>query len=212
MNFQESDIIFNAERHTYELPGIGEIPGVSEVLSAIGFNRFVRGTDRDLTFGDHVHKMVELDQKGDLDTESLSEGLQAPYRAYCKFKKERPYIKPIKNRIEKPSFHPLYLYAGIPDLPSWDEDSGCYHLIDVKTGCYCSSYRLQTAGYEQIERHWLKVRRSAKFKRSILFLRADCENYILQPLTDKTDSNAWLNVLGTYNFMKANGYLNNRED
>lgn len=209
-NFKESDLVFDEETHTYSLPGVGILPGPSVVLDAMGFvSDFAKNSPKAQRFGTHAHKMVELDVKGILDENSLSEGLMNSFRAWRKFRKNNPQLIPVLDRIEVASFHPLYLYAGTPDILMYEvvKNVMVYHLIDIKTGCYCHSYRLQTSAYEGILRYWLKVRVNAQFKRSILFLSDTSDEPKLVPLTDRTDWNAWLNVLGCYNWKKRNGYL-----
>lgn len=210
MSFVESDLIYNDEQHTYSLPGVGVLPGPTVVLDQMGFvSEFAKNSPKALRFGKHAHKMVQLDINNNLDENTLSEGLLNAFSGWRKFRKDNPQLIPMLDRIEKPSFHPLYLYAGTPDLVFYEVKKGYieYYLFDIKTGCYCPSYELQTAAYEGILKHWLKLRTSIPFKRFILFLNDKSDSYTLQPLTDKTAWNAWLNTLGCYNWKKANGYL-----
>jgi len=212
--FIESDLIYDDEKHTYSLPGIGVLPGPSVVLDQMGFvSEFAKSSPKARRFGHHAHKMVQLDINNNLDENTLSEGLLNSFKAWRKFRKDNPQLIPILDRIEKPSFHPIYLYAGTPDLLMYEQKKNYidYHLIDIKTGCYSPSYELQTAAYEGILKHWMKLRPSIQFKRSILFLNDKTDEPKLQPLTDKTAWNAWLNTLGCYNWKKLNGYLNTKD-
>lgn len=212
--YLESDLIFNEEQHTYSLQGVGVLPGPSVVLDQMGFvSEFAKASPKSRRFGSHVHKMVQLDVNNNLDENTLSEGLLNAFLGWRKFRKDYPQLIPMLDRVEKASFHPVYLYAGTPDLPMYEQKKNYieYYLFDIKTGVYCPSYELQTVAYEGILKHWMKLRPSIQFNRYILFLNDKAPEYRLQRLTDKTAWNAWLNTLGCYNWKKVNGYFNGKE-
>lgn len=122
--------IFNEAQHRYFL-GSRELPGVNSILKEIGLidDRFF--TDMGKIRGRAVHKGVDLLIRNRLDFASLHPEVEGHIFAVQAFMLESGF-SPILELCEKPQYHPVYLYAGTPDLVG--RLNGRVVVIDVKTG------------------------------------------------------------------------------
>jgi hypothetical protein len=121
--------VLDEASHTYSVGGL-KVPGVTSILQPLSNLQFV---DPDVLraaadFGTAVHLACELDDKGELDEESLDPAL-APYllawRRFCKDHEVKWVL------IEEVVHNPLMGYAG--KLDRYGEVSGAEAVVDLKS-------------------------------------------------------------------------------
>jgi hypothetical protein len=149
--------------------------------------------------GKAVHKMVELDCKGELDLKALHTDerqawMRPRYEAWLKFLDETGFDCIV---AEEKLFDPMLEVAGTPDLigelPRIKRGAGIWN-IDVKRSLYAGpAIGLQCAGYTEIYNR--KVSRDSRVtKRAALTLRDDA-TYRLTTYEDPEDRVAFLACL-----------------
>jgi hypothetical protein len=194
---------FDAAKHEYRwadqiVPSVTMIvsPLISH-LAAVPPEQLERARQE----GKAIHKMVELDCKGKL--ESVPEWLQGHLEAWRRFVAESGFEC---WATEEPLYHPLG-YAGTPDLIGTigDPDSRPV-VIDIKRTLYAGpAVGLQLAAYKEL---WNRFNKSVDFlrseakhtkvgKRYALQLRAE-GTYRLVPYEDDEDWTTFLALLTTY--------------
>lgn len=148
-----------------------------------------------------IHKMVELDCKGDL--ESVPEWLGGRFKAWQRFKEETGFACWFS---EKRGFHPRQRYAGTLDLAGeltklpkvkWPA------LVDVKRSLYAGpAIGLQTAGYVEAIKH--ETGMPQNWLRFALVLN-DSGTYRLTEFADPTDPSVFLAQLVTFHWRQKHG-------
>lgn len=188
-------LTFDEASHTYYWDGQA-VPNVTRVISHLtDYSRIPPATlKRAQEEGKAVHKMVELDCKGDLDVESLPEWMRPRYEAWCKFRLDTGFDH---FASECKLYHPALRYAGTADLfgevTKMPKIKGVIN-IDVKRSLYAGpAIGLQTAGYAEL---WNKHEKKAQHvkHRAALVLKAD-GNYKLTVYDDPEDRMAFLACL-----------------
>jgi hypothetical protein len=175
---------FDVDSHTYRL-GDEILPSVTTIIKNAGLIDSSWFTEASAWRGSAVHEAIFFDIHNDLDISSLHK-IVAPYvDGWMKFKRDTKFI-PIVRLCERRSFHPVYKYAGSPDLVGILNGSPV--LIDIKTG-ECPTAGIQTAGYAMFTE-------IAAFnpKRFSLRLKPDA-TYKLKPHTDENDFLIFLDAL-----------------
>jgi hypothetical protein len=144
----------DVDLHQYYLDS-HRIPGVNEVIDDMlrpasrkhsGVEIVFDPAKRDL--GTYVHQLTALEDRGQLDVDSLDPTLAPWYGAWLRFKRD---WSPEMLFIEYPVFNEKYRYAGTIDRVmkiSWRGRPGAY-LVDIKTGVGSVFSRLQTAAYRE---------------------------------------------------------------
>lgn len=141
-------LTFDPEKHVYFWNG-ARVPNVTRIIAPLSDYSKVdpEALERARQQGVAVHKMVELDCKGDLD--SLPDWMAGHYRAWEKFKAE---VGLELWRSEHKMFHPRHGYAGTPDLTGVllkaKKPLNGPALIDIKRSFYAGrAIGVQTAAY-----------------------------------------------------------------
>lgn len=138
-------LIFNAEKHQYFLNG-NPLPSVTQILSNLGFIDKNFFTEYGRTRGKFVHLACELDDKNDLDEESLDSALLPYLKAWRSFKRDTG----IKiEKIEEPNYSLIYSFAGTPDRVCVQNRTKT--IIDIKSGTISAVTGLQLAAYDILE-------------------------------------------------------------
>lgn len=138
-----------------------------------------------------VHKMVELDCKGEID-EGDENSLPAWMRpALVQWRKFVVDCNFEMLESERRVFHPTYHYAGTLDLLGLMH--GEYALIDIKRSFYAGPViGLQTAAY--LDAYGTVEKGTKKAKRYALRLN-ETGPYRLEPFEDKSDFGTFLALL-----------------
>ncbi len=179
---------FDAERHVYHWNGV-RVPNVTSVLAPLTDYSMIPADvlERARAEGVQIHKMIELDAKGDLDTESLPEWIQPYWSAWCRFKDESGF-EMVSSEFKM--FHKALQYAGTCDLvarlPKLKGMRGLA-LIDVKRSLYAGPViGLQLAAYADL---WDDAPDTGLpcIKHRFAFQPRKDGTYRLEPFTDPTD-------------------------
>lgn len=204
-------LTFDADSHTYRVDG-QVVPSVTQILARLSAEEY-RFVDRDVMedaalLGTAVHKMIELDLRGDLDVDALSEGLLPYYAAWQNFLKLSGFQVVLS---EQRVYSPRYGYCGTLDLAGWL--NGRFVVIDAKrtaqvprtAGPQTAAYRqaLDESGMQFTELgDALMAARFATAERYALHLRVD-GTWRLIPFTEKNDLRVFLSALTLHNWSKA---------
>lgn len=182
------------------------LPRVTEVLRTEGISDFSHVPqdimDRAQKFGNAVHKMTELWDKGILNIDILDKNLVPYLEAWKKFKTDyKIYIAP-DDDIEKHFVSKKWGFCGTPDRIVYVGQK--LTLIDIKssTSMYAST-ELQTAAYQILveENSTCKVN-----QRWGVQLKED-GSYKVEPYTEISDKTVFLSALNLYNWKKRKGLL-----
>ena len=196
-------LTFDEPSHVYRWNG-EPVPNVTRILS--GLTDYSRIPPERLEIarqeGKAVHKMVELECDDLLNVADLPEWLKPRFRAWNKFRSESGFVAFLS---ERPMYHPLYGYAGTPDLageaPRLKGVRGPV-LLDIKRSLYGGPViGLQTAAYAELlaaDKAYPRIRH-----RFALVLGDD--TYKLEPFTDESDKGAFLAFLTTHRWREKHG-------
>lgn len=190
---------FDEDRHAYTLDGV-PVPGVTTALKVVSSADYAMVDpavlERAAALGTAVHRVIELDIRGTLDTESLDPQLVPYYGLWREFLATSGF-RPIAAELRVASRR--YGYAGTLDT------LGMLHgelaLLDLKRVVrLMRSTGPQTAGYELALREWRPdlVPEGAKLKRYALQLT---DRWNLHPLKDPRDARTFLAALTCHQFM-----------
>lgn len=143
-------LTFDPAEHVYFWNGT-RVPNVTRVIASLSDYSRVEpeALERARQEGVAVHKMVELECKGDLDIDTLPEWMRGHYAAWLKFKDEIGFEL---WRSEHKAFHPKHYYAGTFDLAGVlikaKKPLNGPALIDIKRSFYAGpAIGVQTAAY-----------------------------------------------------------------
>jgi len=127
---------FNEKKHIYTRNGI-KIPNVTGIISSV-IPRDFNATEWQMNRGTAVHRAMALFMQGRLNEKSVDERIrgkvEAGKRAVKELSLNPPYI------IEQELYHPLYNYAGKPDvlahrtLVDWKSSSD--KITEIQMGGY----------------------------------------------------------------------------
>jgi hypothetical protein len=143
-------LIFNPEKHQYFLNGT-PLPSVTTILSDMSFIDKTWFTDYGRTRGKFVHLACELDDRNELDEETLDPVLVPYLKAWRSFKHDS---KITIEAIEKPVASAIYNFAGTLDRLGTMNSQPC--LLDIKSGAVSAWTSIQLAAYEIAENRRLK--------------------------------------------------------
>jgi hypothetical protein len=134
--------------HEYRLEG-HVVPSVTQILEPLSAHqyRYVAGQVMDdaAALGKAVHRMIELDLRDDLDTDTLPSALRMYFEAWRNF---RELSGLHSMRSEYRVYSPSYNFAGTLDLAG--ELNGRAAIIDTKrTAAVPRTAGPQTAAYRQ---------------------------------------------------------------
>ena len=194
-----SDLQFDEATHTYRYGGI-VVPNVTRVLGGlVDYSKIPADTlETARQKGVAVHKMVELDAKGNLDESTLPDWLRPVLDRWRQFIADTGFrVIESEHRV----YHGSYHYAGTLDLVG-DFWGGPMAFIDVKRSLMGGHViGLQLAAYQQAYQFECKeidtVKKIANARRYALRLNENGP-YRLEPYTDKWDFPRFLACLSYY--------------
>lgn len=118
------------------------LPRVTEVIKEAGLIDTTWMTSEGAERGTFVHTACTYWDEGDLNEETLDPALRGYVQAWIRYREESD-VK-TWEWIECPQQDALGLYRGTPDRICVSEPKT---LLDIKTGQYHASHRVQTAAY-----------------------------------------------------------------
>lgn len=140
-------LTFDAATHTYELGG-EVLPSVTQILKDVGLidTSGPWFTEWHRERGTHVHRALELHDRGELDEASLDPALRPYLDAWraC-----LDVLKPETVHIEKPLASHAYGFAGMIDRV-WRMDDGRGCIVDIKQWNAERWHGFQTAAYQAL--------------------------------------------------------------
>lgn len=195
---------FDPAKHEYRL-GSRLLPGFSQIRIACGINhRYGSELESQMAMdrGKAVHRCTELYDQGKIVWSTVKDEIYGYLMAWIKFREETGYIPNMKFR-ETPMYHPLYLYATIPDCGDGKFSAtkgGGTALVEIKTGAKEDWHTLQTAAQELI----LPKRKNKK--RIVVYLEDD-GTYKADVHADPMDSRVFLSLIVEFNWRLKHGYI-----
>lgn len=175
-------LTFNEERHEYQWHG-RVVPSVTQCLKSLTDYSFIKPEvlAKAQEEGKAVHKMVELDVKGDLDEDALPEWMSGHLKAWRFFLRDTQFKA---LRVEHRGYSEAYGFAGTLDLEGRILDMPW--LFDVKRSFYAgAAIGLQLSGYEVL------LDQSLRYNRAALQLKAD-GTYRMMEFNDRSDRSVFL--------------------
>lgn len=180
-------LTFDPVAHHYFWEGV-RVPNVTSILADLTDLSMVppAALETARQKGVAVHRMVELDAKGDLDEATLPEWMAPVFVQWRKFVAESGF-RVIDS--EKKVYHPTLRYAGTMDLYGEMTHAGQFAYFDVKRSFMAGRVvGLQLSAYQGADAHEHKDRRKAK--RFGLRLK-EGEPYRAQEYADPNDFNVF---------------------
>ncbi len=182
-------LVFNPEKHQYFLNDL-PLPSVTTILSDMGFIDKQWFTDYGRTRGQFVHLACELDDKGELDEETLDSALLPYLTAWRSFKHDTGFKI---EAIEKPVASELYRFAGMLDrLGIMNKQD---YVLDIKSGAVSPWTALQLAAYEVAENRRLN---------RIAVQLMETGKYKIHSYTDRQDRQIFLAALSCWHWQRNN--------
>lgn len=194
-------LVFNAERHEYNLDGI-IIPGYSQVVKDLGLVDYSKCNQTDLDYkqqvGTAVHKAIFLYNTGELDMESLAEPVTGYFDSWIMF---MDMYKPklLTEFSESPICSFKWRYGVTPDIVLENKtglivlELKCVSQIQPTTALQTSAQKLAIE-----ETYNLKIK-----QRWALKLIPGCIPK-MSVYESIADSGAWLSALNLWRWRKDN--------
>jgi hypothetical protein len=191
---------FDPEKHEYALNGL-RLPSVTQILESVGLSPDYSGVPADhLEFardrGDKVHKATALDDRGDLDEDTLDPRI-APYlEAWRQFRRDH-HFEPVE--IEFMFYSKRHGYAGTLDRLG-ASDLAEHTLIDLKT---CQKIDLKSVGPQTGGYSWgyCEFSGQAIYKQIKRFaVRLQPDGYKLIECKNRQDFDVFLHALSIVNW------------
>ena len=193
-----SDLIFNEATHTYYAGGV-MVPNVTRILGPLTSYRFVdlAALERARIEGVHIHKMVELYFKNDLDDSALPEWLMPRLAALKSFEAETGFIC---CDSEKHVYHESHGYAGTLDLTGAMPRLHADHcVLDVTRSFYAGPViGLQLAAYQFAENEARRKAKLPRVKRRYALQLNEDGKYKLLPFEDDSDITVFIGMLNAW--------------
>ena len=184
-------LTFDAGTHEYRYAG-RVVPSVTQVLSILSASDFTY-VDQELleaarNRGKHVHAAIDLDNRGELDEESLDPQLLPYLTQWRAFVRDTGFnVTASEQRV----YHPTLRYAGTIDTGIWQD---AHWVLDIKTGAVPRTVGPQTAAYQQAL--------TPKPRRRLCLQLTD-HNYRLRELKDAADFSIFTSCLNIWRFLNA---------
>lgn len=138
----EPVVVLEPESHTYTLDGV-RLPGVSEVLGALGLVDAQWFKEWHRVRGTAIHLALRFYLEGDLNWGSLDPRIVGYVESAIRFL-ELAKVEP--QMVERPLGNRLYRFCGTPDVVG--TAFGDPAIIDWKSGGLADTAGLSLAGYD----------------------------------------------------------------
>lgn len=194
----QDGLIFDESSHTYKWQG-RVLPSVTQVLKGAGLTEYLDRIPADTLEkarlrGKAVHEACQYVDEG-IGFFYIPPEIQGYVDAWEKFKKDTGIVF---EEIEKPRFHPIYLFAGTPDRVGILNGRPC--IPDIKTYEAPEWAGIQTSGYEII----LRSKERPLFDRYAVHLKDDGKYKITQ-FKGLEDSKLFMACLAISNWKQIYG-------
>ena len=191
-------LTFDEAKHEYRWLG-ERVPNVTLLLSPLIDLSYIPADTLEIARqkGTAVHKMVELDSKGDLDEDALPAWMRPALEQWRKFVAETRFrLSGSEFRV----YHPTYRYAGTLDLFGFVHDEPAF--IDVKRSfAGGAAIGLQLAAYQQ---GYIAQEKTGKHAKRYALKLNEVGPYRLEPFTNPNDWNTFLALLQIHRWREAN--------
>lgn len=189
-----AEVAFDTASHTYRVDG-RVLPSVTQVLQILQDFGGVPADvlERAREFGSHVHTAVDLDNRGELDEDSLDPALRPCLEAWRKFRADTGAVVVASELRLADS---VLGYAGTLDTLLVIRSR--HALVDVKTGLVPRTVGPQLAAYD----HLLRANgRPRPTRRLCVQLCAD--GYRVHDCKDPADWPVFMSALNCHKFMRT---------
>ncbi|MCW5141090.1 PD-(D/E)XK nuclease family protein [Burkholderia cenocepacia] len=190
-------LTFDPVEHVYRV-GTQRVPSVTQTLAPlVDYSKVPPAAlERARQLGQAVHRMTELYDLDDLDTDDLAPELMPYLSAWMKFRAETGFVP---DAIELQLYHPALRYAGTLDRTGLIR--GRRAVVDIKKMLTLGPViGVQLAAYQEL----LAKNDTPVDDRYGLGLRAD-GSYRLVPFADRNDWPVFLALLTLRNFKEKHG-------
>lgn len=140
----EGILHYNDAEHIYSVNDV-ILPSVTQIIKAEGLMGYMNTDDYYMIRGGLVHTMIKLYLDNNLDEEYLDETLQSYLSGIKRFFAITGFVV---QGYEKPLHHPVYQFAGTPDL--WGIWNDKKTVVDFKTGSPARWHLVQVAAYNEL--------------------------------------------------------------
>lgn len=191
--YGDKTLYFSPLEHKYHL-GQMELVSVTRYLKAAGYTHGFNGDNSRAEFGRYVHEATALLDMDDLEIERLDMRLIPYVRAWERFKAEQGFV-PDMTVSERPIFHPVYLYAGMPDRAGTLKGKPC--VVEIKSGVPERWHHVQCGGAytPMLAAHYPQYKGADSL---IVYLKDD-GSYKPEPVTDKKLPSLFLSITACVN-------------
>jgi|GEM_PF-7056701 len=142
VRYGERTLHFDPLTHTYHVDSL-LVRSVTQYLKDGGYCHVWNGDGSKATLGRYVHEATAYADMGDLSLEGLAPEIALRVEQWERFKHEEDFVPDLPLR-ERPCFHPIYFYAGTPDVPGTRRGQPC--VVELKTGAPEPWHPLQVGG------------------------------------------------------------------
>ena len=180
--------------HAYHLDSM-PLKSVTQYLKEAGYCRLYNGNGDAATIGRYKHEATALDDLGDLNLDTLDPSLVQAVELWQRFKADCDFV-PDLDTMERPCFHPIYLYAGTPDVPGTRKGKPC--VVEKKFGQPERWHALQAAGgyAPMLAEHYPQYQGAETL---VVYMPVDATQAAVVPATDKKLPMLFASIVATIN-------------
>lgn len=190
---------FRLDRKTHRyLLGDVELPGITRVLKESGLTTEFSYHPEALRRGTWVHSFTQYYDENDLDWSQVPDEWMGYVIAWERFRKQTGFAPLL---IEKPLYHPVMMFAGMPDREGLFPDMS-HAIVEIKTGPIQPSAALQTGAQEILIAATDEA--PVKRKRMAVQLKPNGQ-YSIELFTNHRDGNMFLAALSLHSWRKQHG-------
>ncbi len=185
---------FNPITHEYHLDSM-PLKSVTQYLKESGYTHLWNGNGDAATIGRYKHEATAYDDLGVLIVETLDPQLAAAVALWRRFKQEEEFVPDLAT-MERPCFHPIYLYGGTPDVPGTRKGKPC--VVEKKFGLHERWHALQVGGgyTPMLAQHYPQYKGADSL---LVYMPKDAERPEIVPVTDKKLPALFLSITATVN-------------
>lgn len=187
---------YNPEKHIYTSIR-GRLPGATDVIKSHGLINVDWMSEDARWRGQCVHRGVELFNRGELDLDTVDEGIRGYIRSYESFVKATGYQV---LGCEIPCFTDSF--GTIPD--TWGILNGVLSIVELKSGLIPKWAAIQTALQVRALREDKNIRVRKRFA---LRLMEDGSISKLIEYPSYNDDRVAMGMVETFHWKKENGYF-----
>lgn len=187
---------YNPEKHIYTSIR-GRLPGATDVIKSHGLINVDWMTEEARWRGQCVHRGVELFNRGELDLDTVDEGIRGYIRSYESFVKVTGYQV---LGCEIPCFTDSF--GTIPD--TWGMLNGVLSIVELKSGPIPKWAAIQTGLQARALHEDKKIKIKKRFG---LRLMEDGSISKLIEFSNASDDKVAMSMVDTFHWKKENGYF-----